>query len=155
LLPVNAIAHQGPDAVIAVENLGVYPNGFTVNVRVLMNPHSQNDIGASLRARAGHWPRIGVRFSDGRSGGRSPRLRGLLAGLAKDEQGLPTEPFVNFVGGVGGGSAGWQFRAWVYPLPPEGPVEIFVQVPTMDESSVTVDGLAVRRAAERAIVIWS
>jgi hypothetical protein len=43
----------------------------------------------------------------------------------------------------------------VSPLPPEPPVEIFVQLPGTDELSVTVNGSAMREAAERAKVIWS
>ena len=99
-------------------------------------------------------PRIGVRFADGRVGGRSA-MPGRF-GVPKDEQGLPTEPFVNFVGG-GGGTGGWRFGAWVYPLPPDGPLEIIVALPGPDahEMSTVVEGSAVRAAAERARVIWS
>jgi hypothetical protein len=45
----------------------------------------------------------------------------------------------------------------VFPLPPEGPLEIHVALPppASGEISTVVDGSAVRAAAERARVIWS
>ena len=77
--------------------------------------------------------------------------------MAKDENGLPIEPFISFAGGGGGGSQGWRFGVWVYPLPPEGPLEIFVGLPAagLVEASVTVDGAAVRAAASKSRVVWS
>ena len=68
-----------------------------------------------------------------------------------------SEPFVSFAGGGGGGAQGWRFGAWVYPLPPEGPLEIFVGLPAADlvETSVTVDGAAVRAAAAKSRVVWA
>lgn len=77
--------------------------------------------------------------------------------VPKDDQGLPTQPYVGF-GGGGGGTGGWRFGVWVFPLPPDGPLEIYVALPTpaaTDEMSFEVDGTAVRAAAERAKVIWS
>ncbi len=49
--------------------------------------------------------------------------------LPKDELGVPTQPYVGFAGGGGGGS-GWTLSIWVYPLPPDGPLEIFVALPS-------------------------
>lgn len=39
VLPVNAIVHQNDDAVVRVERLAVYPNGFIVNVAAHANPN--------------------------------------------------------------------------------------------------------------------
>jgi hypothetical protein len=68
----------------------------------------------------------------------------------------PTEPFIGMAGG-GGGMGAFHFGAWVFPLPPDGPLEIFVALPAagMDEASVTLDGAAVRAAAQLAHVIWT
>jgi hypothetical protein len=59
--------------------------------------------------------------------------------------------------GAGGGSRGFHVSVWVFPLPPDGPVDIFVSVPVLgdDETSLVVDGSAIRAAAERAKVIWA
>jgi hypothetical protein len=82
--------------------------------------------------------------------------RGGLFDAPRDDQGIPTQPVVR-PGGGGGGSGGWRFGAWVFPLPPEGPLEIFVALPppASGETRTVVDGSAVRAAAERARVIWT
>jgi hypothetical protein len=75
--------------------------------------------------------------------------------LAKDERGFPTDIWMQRTGG-GGGPGGWRFGAWVYPLPPDGPVEIFIGLPAagLDEAGVTVEGALIREAAGRAKVLW-
>ena len=98
--------------------------------------------------------RIGVQFADGRIGGQG-LSRGRIE-LPKDEQGIPTQPFVGF-GGGGGGSGGWRLSAWVFPLPPDGPLEVFVALPEPSDTeySTVIDGSEVRAVAEHARVIWS
>jgi hypothetical protein len=154
-LAVDAVLLENQDIVVALTHLDAFPNGFRINLVALLDPRRAQE----LRARAPGgpmmlMPRIGVRFADGRVGGRSA-MRGRLD-VPKDDQGLPTQPFVGFSGG-GGGTGGWHFGAWVYPLPPEGPLQIFVALPGPDphEMSTVVEGSAVRAAAERARVIWS
>jgi hypothetical protein len=156
VLAVDAVLHQDDKVVIAVQHLDVYPNGFTINVVILTNPHNALDRAMFMRAGGpNRWPRVGVRFSDGKVGGQGSLFRG-LAELHRGDDGIPTEPHVGMAGG-GGGSNGWRFGAWVFPLPPDGQLEIFVGVPAadLDEASVTIDGSAVRSAAEKATVIWS
>jgi hypothetical protein len=154
-LAVDAVLEQSEDIVVALTHLDVFGNGFRINLVVLLDPHRAQELQA--RAPRGPMmlmPRIGVRFADGRAGGRSAMLHRL--DVPKDEQGLPTQPFVGYSGG-GGGTGGWRFGAWVYPLPPDGPLEIFVALPGPNTAEVrtVVEGSAVRAAAERAKVIWS
>jgi len=163
-LPIGELLHRDDAVAVTLEHLRVYPNGFTINLAILTNPH-RDERGASVMmvgaARLGgghpleHLPRIGVRFSDGRTAGRGGPFHGPFQ-LEKDERGFPTEPYVSMAGG-GGGSHGWHFGVWVYPLPPDGPLEIFVALPAagVDEAKVTVDGSAVRAAASGARVLWS
>jgi hypothetical protein len=154
-LAVDALLSQTEDAVVAIPHLDVFPNGFRVNVTILMNPTRAQDIQARIHRGPMGMVRIGVRFADGRFGGRGGVGRG-TGDLPKDEQGVPTQPYVGF-GGGGGGTGGWRFGAWVFPLPPAGPLEIFVALPppAAGELSTVVDGSAVRAAAERARVIWT
>jgi hypothetical protein len=152
-LAVNAVLGQEENAVLSIPSLDVYPNGFRVNVQILTNPRHAQEIQAMRHGPRVGMVRIGVRFADGRVAGR-----GLARGrndLPKDEQGVPTEPFVGFAGG-GGGGGGWRFGAWVFPLPPDGPLEIFVALPppANSEYSAVVAGSDVRAAAQRARVIW-
>lgn len=152
-LALDAVLGQEENAVVAVRSLDVYPNGFRVNVELLLNPHRAQEIQTMMHRPRMGMVRIGVRFGDGRVGGRGGQL-GMRA-LPKDEQGVPTEPYVGF-GGGGGGSGGWRFGAWVFPLPPDGPLEIFVALPppANSEYSTVIDGAEVRAAAERARVVW-
>jgi hypothetical protein len=42
-VPVNALVFQSEEAVVAVDHLGVYPNGFTINVVTLTDPRIEPD----------------------------------------------------------------------------------------------------------------
>jgi hypothetical protein len=101
-------------------------------------------------------PRIGVRFSDGRTAGREAAFGASPFDIRKDEYGVPTDPIVRLTGG-GGGSHGYHFGVWVFPLPPEGPLEVVVSLLALDESEqrVVLDGGLIRAAAAKAQVIWS
>jgi len=153
-LAVDALLHEGEDAVWVIPTLDVYPNGFLVNVALKVNPHREQDIQTRIHRGPIGMMRIGVRFADGRVGGRGLN-RGPFA-VPRDDQGFPTEPFVGSRGG-GGGAGGWRFSAWVFPLPPDGPLEIFVAPPSpgTGEFRAVVDGSAVRLTAARARVIWT
>jgi hypothetical protein len=154
-LALDVLLYEGEDAVWVIPTLDVYPNGFRVNVALYLNPHHQQEIQARIQRGPMGMMRLGVRFADGRVGGRG--VRGALSNVATDDLGLPTAPYVGFAGGSGG-SGGWRFGAWVYPLPPEGPLEVFVAPPSPappDEFRAAIEGSAVRAAAERARVIWS
>lgn len=152
-LALDAVLQQDDGIVVAVPHLDVFPNGFRINLLMLLDPHRPAELRAMHRGPT-MMPRVGVRFADGRVGGRSA-LPGIY-NLPKDELGLPTQPYVGYAGGGGGGSA-WTLNVWVYPLPPDGPLEIFVALPApaTRELSTVVDGSAVRAAAERSRVIWT
>lgn len=153
-LSLDAVLQQDDGIVVAVPHVDVFPNGFRINLLMLLDPHRSADLRALHRGPT-MMPRVGVRFADGRVGGRSA-MPGMHHNLPKDELGVPTQPYVGFAGGGGGGS-GWTLSIWVYPLPPDGPLEIFVALPSpaTQESSTVLDGSAVRAAAQRARVIWT
>ena len=156
-LAVDAPLHEDDNAVWSIPSLDVYSNGFRVNVALQLNPHRAQELQSGIRQPMAMMMRIGVRFADGRVGGRGgARAFPGAPGIPKDEHGVPTEPIVGFSGG-GGSAGGWQFGAWVFPLPPDGPLEIFVAPPppAVGEFRAVLDGTAVRTAAERARVIWT
>jgi hypothetical protein len=161
VVPVNEIVHRSDKAVAQLDHLRVYPNGFTINLLILTNPHLEEARPESRMLVTGgvgmvhRGPRIGVRFADGRTAGREAAFLGHLD-VAKDDRGVPTEPILTMVGG-GGGSHGWYCSVWVFPLPPDGPLEVYVELPATDasESKVVLDGAVVRSAGERAKVIWT
>ena len=156
VLAVDALVLQNDVVALAVDRLEVYPNGFTISLLMRVDPRRVRDMMDMLRPLGAHrWPSVGVRFADGRTAGSAAAL-GVVHDLAKDEHGIPVEPFMS-VGSRGGSPDGWRAWAWVFPLPPEGPLEILVALEAagLGESSVTIDGATVRAAAERARVIWA
>jgi len=160
IVPVGEIVHRSESVVVQLEHLRVYPNGFTINLFILTNPHlghgraSFTMLGGPGPDLRQQYPRVGVRFADGRTAGRDATFP-FHQGVAKDDQGIPTEPILTMAGG-GGGTGGYRFGVWVFPLPPDGPLEIYVSLPAADdsESKVVIDSAVVRSAAERARVIW-
>jgi hypothetical protein len=159
LVSINAIVHQSADAVILVESVAAYPNGFVINIGIRANPHQPpQEVTGRIHQAGMRFPRIGVRFSDGQAAGHEASTRARLRPtheVPKDAEGLPTAAVVRMTGG-GGGGGGWRFGAWVYPLPPEGPVEVFVSLPLagLDEGKVVIDGAEIRDASQRATVVW-
>jgi hypothetical protein len=158
-MALNEIVHQLEDVVVEVESLAAYPNGFVINLHIATNPRNAQQTHAIVMQPGGQRiPRVGVRFSDGRTAGQEagagPMLRAMGA-MDKDAEGFPTVPVVRMTGGGGGGS-GWRFGTWVYPLPPEGPLEIFISIPQagLEEAKTVIEGADVLAAADRAKVIW-
>ena len=156
VLAVDALVLRNDVVAVAIDRLEVYPNGFTISLLMRVDPRKVRDVMEMLRPRgANRWPGVGVRFADGRTARCGPDS-GTMSELAKDEHGVPIEPFMS-IGNRGGAPDGWRAWVWVFPLPPDGPLEIFVALEAagLEESSVTIDGTAVRAAAERAKVIWT
>ncbi|AZH80182.1 hypothetical protein CSX12_17865 [Microbacterium sp. Y-01] len=62
-------------------------------------------------------------------------------------------------GGAGGGPQGYSStdRLWLWPLPPEGPIEFVMQWPALgvEERRVVLDGSAMRALASRVQRFWS
>ena len=160
-MPVGEIVHRNDDTVAAIDYVRAYPNGFTLTIGIHTNPRDDGSAGATalLRVGGGHaahaerFPHVGIRFSDGRTAGRT--ATGGPHDTPRDADGIPTEPIIQMMGG-GGGSHSYRFDFWVFPLPPDGPVEIFVSLPAVsdDEVKVVVDGGTIREAATRAVVVW-
>lgn len=62
-------------------------------------------------------------------------------------------------GGAGGGDRSFSGSEtlWLWPLPPEGPLELVMQWPALgvDETRAVLDGTAIRRRADDAVALWS
>jgi hypothetical protein len=153
---VDALVHRTDKIAVCIESFKVYPNGFIINAAIHLDPHAAHDRFGMMHmgGRPNRMPRLGIRFSDGRSAGQSGPFENRSM-LSKNEQGMPTEVWMQRTGG-GGGANGWHFGAWVFPLPPEDPMEIFVGLPAagLDEASVVVEGEMVQEATSRALVLW-
>jgi hypothetical protein len=154
VVSVNALLFESDVAALALDHLDVYPNGFTLNFVRRVNPRRARAALTMINATGPEWlPEVTVRFSDG-STAKSVQLN-----VAKNQDGVPTEPIQTVTSrGWVGDPGGWRAWAWVYPLPPEGPLEILVSLPAIGLStpqSVNIDGSAVRAAAKWARIIWT
>ncbi len=154
VVSVNALVFESDVVALAIDHIDVYPNGFTINFVRRVNPRRAREALAMLSAAGAEWlPEVTVRFPDGRTVKRGHFV------VVKDQDGIPTEPIQTVTGRGGlGGPGGWQAWAWVFPLPPDGPLEVLVALPVIGLSSpqsVTIDGSAVRAAAEMAKIIWT
>jgi hypothetical protein len=155
LVPVDEVLHSDDKRLVAVDHLRAYPNGFTIEFLAMRNPNDvHRDRVRSALGSPRNWPRVGVRFADGRTAGQHSPTLGSPGGPPKDAAGSPTVPVLRFTGGGGGGSV-YRFSAWVFPLPPPGPLSIFVEARDIPETSVTIEGELIRDAATRARIVWS
>lgn len=160
MVPINGIVHQNVDVVVFIESIAVYPNGFVINVGIRASPRQpEQEIMTRIHRPGARIPRVGVRFSDGRMAGREAHQGQWVRPTPehpRDAEGFPINPIMRGTGG-GGGGGGWRFGVWVYPLPPEGPIEIFVSLPAagLDEGKTLIDGKVIRDASQKATVVWS
>ena len=171
-------------AAFALDHLRVYTNGFQLVFTGITSPRlppelqmggfatfslisavktNQADAGEipapppprpfSPRGMRDMAPRVGVRFSNGQTAGRSSAS---TYDVAKDDDGVPSEPVI-VAGGFNGGGGRFRFEQWVFPLPTPGPLEVIAEWSQagMEETSIVISGDEVREAAQRAIVLWS
>ena len=140
-----------------------YPNGFTFNIVVVGNPMARRAPMAhgggfplgGLRARRG--PRFGLQFSDGTraiDGIAIAQLTGVAPELQKGEAGIPTHPILRGQGGFGGAQT--RMGYWCFPLPPAGPMDLYLEWIDVDipETRVRLDADAIRAAASHAVTLW-
>ena len=57
-LTVDAVLSQDDNAVVWIPHLEVYPNGFRINVAILLNPNKAADIQSKFMAD--RWARCGL-----------------------------------------------------------------------------------------------
>jgi hypothetical protein len=93
--------------------------------------------------------RLGVIYADGTSWSNLDAPPAAL-----DEP--PPGPVVMMRGG-GGDRGSWAMNAWLWPLPPDGPVTFVAEWPkySITESRADVDGGRVRAAASHAEQLWT
>ena len=159
VVAVNEVIVRTEQVVVALELVRVYTNGFTLGLVALANPQDDDEESWSFFGLGGRgargdrsFPRLGIRFADGRTAGRHSAWHP----DARDDRGMPTEPIVRMVNAGGGGSGGMRANFWAHPLPPPGPLDIVVGLPGLDdlERVVTLDADRIISASHEARVIW-
>jgi len=106
-------------------------------------------------------PQIGIQFADGRkafTGGR-PGPEFMAQWKLHAEGGAPDPadgPIISPRSGGGGGKR-WDFRYWVWPLPPEGELTFICEWKALGLGPVEhdVDASAIRRAGASSKSFWS
>ena len=167
-LPVDRLLLRRPELAVFVSLLQVYPRGFEFDVNVLRRrtadggfdtledhpfarhrPPQPNPL-APGAAEPGSFLNLGVRYADGRSAVSDGRPRPPFGNADP-----PTPPVISPRGGRGSPGERWQ-SFWVWGLPEAGDIEIVYSwsAEEVSESVLSLDGDAVREAAQRAVTLW-
>lgn len=157
---------------VVITRIVAYPAGFNLNLAVLASvgnrlpdfmPRAAGNAISLGANRSSRGPKqagflLGFRFSDGssiatRKLGHPMAGAGTTDDLARMPH--PPEPFVACTGG-GGHDRRQDWTYWVAPLPPPGPLEVFVQweAAQLPESTTQLDGASILSAANQATKIW-
>jgi hypothetical protein len=157
-----------PNLTIAMTDCTAYSNGFefcitlrsraNLDARTLgFGPHPTS----SGKDESDGLFLIKIRFADGRSassGERGPGRELMDYYLAKRdglEPELPKGPVLMPPSGGGGGKR-YDFKYWVWPLPPEGNVTVTCEWPArgLQLTDVELDGNAILRAGALSTDLW-
>jgi len=147
VLPVGRLVARTADAAVAVTRLAVYSTGVLLDLVVRARPDTlrMTDL-HSMMWRPGDGPPgllLGLEFADGTRVDNN-RRQGSMDGVTFALQGGS--------GNEHSVDQGW----WLHPLPPAGPIRLVVRCAALgiDETSVELDGDAVRRAAGEVVELW-
>lgn len=165
-LPLVRRLARVPGASLALRRIDVYRAGvefvlrFDMGLEPGIDPERERHLRDLLHPR-GFRPdstqqlRLGVTSSDGSRAVATADSRG-LPHTAQE----PDGPLLTFSGGGGGGNGDrWttEFRAWLWPLPPEGALTLhyLFEAIGIDEGFLEVDATALREASLDVLDIWS
>jgi hypothetical protein len=161
---IGALLAKTDRLAVAISNVMAYPNGFTFDLVIQGNPTTPRDpmthahpMMGGPRTRRG--PRVGFEFADGSrasEGGPMPVPgRMMMMRAQRDPAGIPTAPLLTSRGG-GGGSDQYSMRFWCFPLPPPGPMHVYLEWGDMDidETEITLDATGIVDAAANAVTLW-
>jgi hypothetical protein len=151
--PGELLLARSDEAAIGVSGFRAFPNGFEMTLTVLLREEDPWGRGMMFhRMHEGGPPgeeflRFGVLFADGSSATNLGDRH-----IGPDE---PTPPLLRQQGGGGGGRR-FDFRYWVWPLPPAGPMALVVEWPWkgIAETRAEIDTQPIREAAGRAIQVY-
>lgn len=148
-LPMNRVLARSDRLAVALLGVQAYTTGVAFQLAVRVRAGAADGLGYRLgeifwEQRPGV-PRflLGVEFADGRRARSGP-----FPGRTGD--------LIFHQGGGGGGDTSIDQSWWLSPLPPDGPLRFVVRCPEIGvpETVVELDGGAVRRAGESAVVLW-
>jgi hypothetical protein len=154
----EAVLANTGEAAVCVGNMRAYPTGFELTVvSALRRPNEfaeSFDPGWRFRARRGpelpdELLRFGVEFADG------SRATNLGSWPSHDAPSEPSGPVLIERGG-GGRPGYWHQDYWIWPLPPDGPLQMVCEWPRhgIPVTMQQLDAAVIRTAAQRAHMLW-
>lgn len=144
-----AVPEAGP-AIVTVPIARVFPVGWELVIGTSAATHGSPFL-REFHYDAAGLLRLGILFADGTKL-TTPQPGG---GLRRPFLERPAEPTMRWLHGGGtGGETRDHF--WLWPLPPEGPLELVFLWPGhgLEETSVEIRGTTIRAAAQDARVLW-
>jgi hypothetical protein len=153
---VGAVIGRTAHTAVRITFAEVYPRGVAIEVQALLDP-SGPDVDALHRhfgrpGRTSSDLRLGMLWPDGR---RTETASEWYHGPHQEVEPRDGNLMLRMHGGGGGGLA-WHWRAWLWPLPPAGPVEVYLRWDARDipETMTTIDLTPVVAAAADAEELW-
>ena len=163
IIPLSLVAARSERSVIAVKSATAYSTGVVFDLVALARGLSEREANRLMHEQhlvggddepSDALLRVGFELSDG------SRISNLGRRPLLDPSAEPDGPVLSPVGG-GGGSAGggrlsMEYGYWLWPLPPSGPLRIYVEWPALDIglTHAELDAGALREAADRSQKIW-
>ena len=150
-VPMGFVLGRSRAAVVAITSVNAFPNGFELNVAVLLRERAPG--GSILGIHHGHGDpgellRIGLKFADG----------SMIANTIPEAMPAPhaASDRVFYFNGGGGGDRRYDMSYWSWPLPPPGPLTLVCEWPAfgIGETSVEVDTGPILDAAANVVDPW-
>jgi hypothetical protein len=162
IVPVELVLARTPQRAIGLTGIRAYPTGFSCTLHLRLReviPGEQSNFGAFNMFGDGVDPAgefadyylcFGVGFADGR------KATNLELRHDFDEGPAPDPPTLWIIRWEGYDRLAWEVDAWVYGLPPPGPLAFVCEWPArgIPESRSEIDARLVLEAAVRAAPIW-
>ena len=155
---VQSLVARTEGTVITARVMGCYPRGLEFELRAYTAPPDP-EAAHERASRRGRWEgddlRMGLLWPDGLRAETGPRHGDWRIGAHPVEEAGRTRYVLEMSGGQGGGLT-YDFRYWLRPLPPAGPVQLFVRWDDrgVPETSIDLDLTSAVAAAADAVELW-
>ena len=164
-VPIRFVLARTPTIALAITGVAAYSTGFELTMRVRSRTDQLPISSLMMRLERGaalpdDLLRFGVQYADGRKGTSIDLGRNLAAWkeawLEGREPVRPAGPIVMQRGGSGGGGRSYDWRWWIWPLPPPGALTLACEWPSNGITLTThdLDAQPLLDAASRVERFW-
>ena len=157
--PLELVLARTDELALSVHSGRAYENGFEFTLglhrRTPLEPGAHDPMMLWHAARHGDIDEAALRFGVAYADGRKATVFDRHPWWG-DPEGHATPDIVLMQRGGGGGGVSWNFHFWVWPLPPDGPVELVAEWPSegIALTRAELDSAVVRDGAARAVTLW-